>query len=728
MFNSKNFKGFNKKILLGLLTFVYLLFLFAFLNIFQFSELFKAFTVLPLIVLIPHQLGEFIVYIIYLFAKKNLRKDSVDFDHLSFFLICWSLGIYFLLAFFVFFLVILDFSSKITTLIIIFFIIIKIIIFKLNFQEIETKNLIFKDKHTYLSIIFGFVPSILVKLRQPFPLLASYGILNYNFNTLRFINSTIVLSPEKHIPTISSLVGSLSLIFNINPIYIYSTASIFLYPIFSFGVYLFSYKVTNNKFISILSSFLCVWLMSLQIFKHLHAFIPRSILLAIFPYVLYALYLFLTKNVRSRHHKVNYILLILSLNIVVTLLFIAKIKLDGIPMAISLIVIGMLVFTLLVYINKTNLNLFFIFLLILSVGLSFSIINLFESMLYMIIINFILLYYAFIKRNIKLIYILFITILFFIVLQKLGYLNFRDNLILSKVIFGDKYYGTFVDINFENKFIELIKANTKFVTYFYITALVILSILYKKYKKIAVITFLSNLTLLIFFLPEGHFHRIMGPHTIFMSIIISYFIFINTYNNKYNKILRALLLLTILLGVISNAVIPLQKQIMGNSPFSWFSKDDVVAAEILDNLGNINSNIVVVSDPYTMFVLQGLTGIKTPFSTRAWVMEEEYPEEDLQIGENIRQLLKTHDDKIIYNGIRNIKKSKTKYNYILVINSRTLSWVSNQEVFFDLTPKLSYINKIDLIRILNNSQYFYLVKNLDNKVYFYFLMEENYES
>ena len=197
---------------------------------------------------------------------------------------------------------------------------------------------------------------------------------------------------------------------------------------------------------------------------------------------------------------------------------------------------------------------------------------------------------------------------------------------------------------------------------------------------------------------------------------------------KYNKILRALLLLTILLGVISNAVIPLQKQIMGNSPFSWFSKDDVVAAEILDNLGNINSNIVVVSDPYTMFVLQGLTGIKTPFSTRAWVMKEEYPEEDLQIGENIRQLLKTHDDKIIYNGIRNIKKSKTEYNYILVINSRTLSWVSNQEVFFDLTPKLSYINKIDLIRILNNSQYFYLVKNLDNKVYFYFLMEENYES
>ena len=94
----------------------------------------------------------------------------------------------------------------------------------------------------------------------------------------------------------------------------------------------------------------------------------------------------------------------------------------------------------------------------------------------------------------------------------------------------------------------------------------------------------------------------------------------------------------------------------------------------------INSDVVLVSDPYTMFIVEGLTGIPTIMIERAFIYEEGYTPEALNIMRKVKYILAGGNITELKEYVKIIYPNAKRC--VVIYTSRTHIWLNKENVFF----------------------------------------------
>lgn len=311
-------------------------------------------------------------------------------------------------------------------------------------------------------------------------------------------------------------------------------------------------------------------------------------------------------------------------------------------------------------------------------------------------------------------------------------------------------------MDFHEKYNWLLKLTPYFIILLFYFGLII-SFMENKYKNIAL---LSMIILFLFFLPEGHFHRIIYYLSPFFTFIVAYIcIFITNQINSILKIQEKIISTLCLLLIIMIIIIPLveQKQsfimqnknndnhfshsnlyelnasfwIHENTPKTWIKKtwwskknsnDSIIIhpptlggkATVLE-LSTTNDTLLI-SDPYTMFMMQGLTGRDQAIDGRVWIDENEYAPELIEQMENIKyNIFLANNSEIAHKEIQNVKRNHE--NIFIIVSERTSQWLKTDDKMFIWRPPRKLDNKS--LDIFNDKRYFELVYSEDDRIYIY---------
>jgi hypothetical protein len=126
-----------------------------------------------------------------------------------------------------------------------------------------------------------------------------------------------------------------------------------------------------------------------------------------------------------------------------------------------------------------------------------------------------------------------------------------------------------------------------------------------------------------------------------------------------------------------------------------------------------NDDTLIISDPYTMFMLGSLTGRDIFLYNRVWIEESSYSPEvrgQMDFLKNI--VFKQTNNSLLYDYILENRRNHTEL--LIVISDRTSEWLKRDNHFITF-PR----GKIDksLFTIFNDSKYFSLVYKIDDKIY-----------
>ncbi len=749
---------YQKHIESEILSLLYILTLSIILHIFIISDLIKTFLALPAFLIIPYQFGRSIIYTL------NLNKNINSFDVVSRFIILWIFGVYTILILtqMIWFLIRSAMFICIAILVAIATPnIVKFTLFKNIKKSFNHRYLKISDHSdsiliTFIIIVFSITPLLIYKSIQPYPLHGSHSYFNFNKETLEFINgeSFNIALRQAYFPIQQLLVGLLSVVYNFDPFSIYYSLPFLFYITYAFGLYAFSYQVLRNKYVSLLSAFVGLWLMHSIFYKYIYMTVPRSWLHAMSPWLIYLV----QKNIlrENTKDKFSFGYTILSILAVAIVTFFIRVSINPFRIYLHILFFSFM-FILFIYLLKKNKKIFLTILITIFIIL----LHTYEGCLLLImIIAYITFFYIyrvlFISNKIKNISkILIVTIVFiFISSQSLGLLTFNDNFVISKYLFGEKWTGSQADVNFNMKYERMVEANTYLMFIFFF-----LSILLGLIKIEIVPISLANLVgMFIYFLPEGFTQRAsyLLP---FFPIVLSYGIFyiINILKiNKNNKILSSIILFVILIIFLPSIFTPFYNEIKyyysRNTYKSVFEKYEYDTAVWIKN--NLPKDTLVLSDPFTTQIIVGVSD-RYSYIAHRWKFEKEYYIEDLErirslkykfflsnnstesfiFAHNLRNLLSVnYSIKTLYYLHNNteyiigpVNKISPNATIIVVISPRTSKWLEQRGYFgyFDKISPRESVN-LSLFKSILDNKYFELIKIVDNKVYI-FRVKEIYE-
>lgn len=153
----------------------------------------------------------------------------------------------------------------------------------------STKN---KTGLLLFSVLIGLSMAIFVTHFLKYPFTNDLDYIWHNFLSLKMIqdNRPLIFN-SAYLPTIHTLYAIILYTFDISStdsLFIWWSSTFLFYPIYSFGIYLFSYQISKNKVISILSC-----LLSVSVTYHYEAFMfpyhasPKNIIFILFPFAMY---------------------------------------------------------------------------------------------------------------------------------------------------------------------------------------------------------------------------------------------------------------------------------------------------------------------------------------------------------------------------------------------------------------------------------------------------------
>jgi len=589
-----------------------------------------------------------------------------------------------------------------------------------------------------LLLVAGILPVAYFYNVQPFPL--TFGeSYSYVLSAVETSKLNIVNIFEGHPPVTSVMFGIISALYNLHPFYIWSSSNYLLHLLYPFLVYSLSYALTRKRLTSLFAAIISPWMYG---WAYLLGIGNKSLLV-----VLYPLGLFLINCVCEKE-KINFSLLIR------TTLFLAIIQIlllfgPRTPAILRVLVIIGLPLALLVQIGVSKVTLFTLsilpFLTLLSVTHPYEsiLVTLFIfSYIFGHIVKSVAIKWG--SRRINVLSLLGILILIFGILNAYGIINYSDNFVLTRWIFGNKYEDSAWDINAKVKYNRLTSVGTQMTVYLFLGSL-LLMFLFNEFQQnskrncprcLLPMAFVGAITFTVMFLPDGHLVRAGSYLNVIFSILISHLMFsLGTHNKSLIirlpvgvtsisinwRLLYFFLVLLVLMPQFQMGRSTFVKSYTNANPENYFSFIQTYEVEAFQwierNYSNMSErgNIILISDPYTMYLFKSLTATETALPEYVYIYDREYSEQSLKEIDRLRErLFSVYDSEISYKEVFRVGEGYSKV--LIIVSERTATWISSGKNFPSFpTTRISKKTQ----ELFSDENYFNLCFNVDDKIYIF---------
>jgi len=704
------------KLLVDLLLLLYLLILGILCNFFSFSDFFKSLFAAPTFLVLPILVGRVVTGI---YNRKS--KYSVDEFTLENFIESWFLGAIFLLflALFADLLSLFEIEVYIYTVmgVVCCYVLYRVISTLKDFhiRDASLIKLFLNQRYLLICFLFGLLPPIYSAFFSPFPRSYHLVLPMHNRVIIDILNNSPYGSyPVPYWYTIAPylLFAISSFMFNIESFNLFWSAPFLFYPVFSIGLYLFTFELTKKKLPSLFSGFMGVWIMTYEgVFQENYSITPRSFTYVFFPFALFLVQKYVmskTLNV-NEYFKLSTKLLITLLAFLVPMAFFSIGLIPFLPLKswqffsiLSSVISNIAISRIFGKDDK--------FRLCALLMLSFLIFHTLEGGIYFFVILFYIFLIVVIREKPR--YTILVPgLLALLLFSLLCTAFFSFTLDITSLVLG-KNYGV---VSFSERIIWLIEANTPVVLIIFLISSVALGLQKSRIyhsthnPRSRVSLNLKNLTILIvsftvilvYLLPISDSTRIGAALTPFMTYAIATFLLEDVprrlksrMNIRKFKIKRINTIYVIFCFVVLTP--ELVKPITYNRNPFFIAEDEYATVNYLYNIMpvELQKNTTILSDLRTMTVISGLTSIKSPVPRL--MTEGEYPATAQEIINIIKNnIFLAPNAKSAYEAINRLRDMKFSHiqkqeglveigeesDIILVLNGRTLRWLRDEHYF-----------------------------------------------
>lgn len=670
-------------------------------NLSPVPEIVKSILALPSFLIVPYLFGTAIAPVI--------KRLSIDYDRISRFIISWWCGVT-MMFLFGFMMDFLGFFNMTIYAVVILFVIVVSSIYKFGKEpRKEIGNTVFDSKaETYriiLSAIIGLVPAVYYLNFLPFPQQYHNVLPNHNREVLEVLADAPYhyhMSPISY--TISSylLLAMPSFLFNIKPhVFFWATPLIF-YPLLSVGLNVFSYHLSKNSLVSLLASYVGVWIMTyLGGFQENYSVTPRAFLYVFFPFALYLVQKEISSKNMSLRDVVRPFLMIIACflpyYILLSLFFHRIFSPPFMPKNWQIIAtFPLLSFTFFRRIlSRDHLTTFELLFLI---TITFVVLHSFEAILYVFVVFLYMVNLVILKKSNKSKFLAYGVITFgylLVLLQCQGILRI-PKFNLSSYFLGSTasewdYLGvcTLFDI--------FVKANTFLLFVLFLIGTLVMS--FTGPDNLAIAT-TSSIIFFLYFLPDPFTYRIgasLAPFMMYSIALLLMKILPNLVSRAFNSIKvilrkdftigKSTLYLTFFIATLI-LITPVITQPIQRYHHPWHvTKFEYLATDFIWETmkKETQENTFVISDARTTALISGLTYTQSLFPS--FMAEKEYSNEDVDIINYIKySVFAASDSRTTWNALEELRRAKSAlvnwYNIesmskiIVVITGRTLKWLT----------------------------------------------------
>jgi len=688
---------------------------------------------LPLIVLIPIEIGKIVLFTFEWHLNAN---KYIDIHGLVRLIVEWGIGIYMMVLSAGFFSIVLKikigyYILPIYLFIILFNVIIDIFITQKDQYIINQKQLYENLISLLIVAIISITPMLLTKEIQPFPLIMTHEYV-YIDNMFRVADGTIdyldmgMLGYSNHM-----IEGIIFMLYALKPLSLWSSMPFLFIALFGTGLYLFTLEKFGSRATSYFIVFITVWLWNVgAVANSFHLIVARTWL-----YIYFVFFLYVIQKEIINENKIPEIKTAIISVAFFLILFLQKriyIIQDNLLSLVIFSSMPLIGFLLIKFIKVSDRP---AFLLMTSFSIFSIVLHSFEAMFYNITIwSYVYISSAYTNKQKLIMYasrgFVFFTMLFILV-QKLNILNFTNNFIVTQYLFGSTYDNLWFNIDFHGKY-ALMQDNITNAMMM-IMVLVFIILVMKKDAKIAPILTIASVGLFLYFSPEGFFVRISYAIP-FIGITIGYglikLIFTKQNVDTKPNLSRLLKILVIVVLVTSISIIPLNSQVesykINDKMFSTFSEDEYKTAYLIYEISKgSDEKALLISDPYTLFFISSLSHNYIPMK-RSWVYVGEMEANSIHVAEFLKNDFFSIDQPITLPQINEIKKSIYNRNInvtssvpddldiYIIVSPRTSKWLNSDEIFVLEYGTFSTDVDKKITDKFNESQFFSLMYEKNN--------------
>ena len=285
-----------------------------------------------------------------------------------------------------------------------------------------------------------------------------------------------------------------------------------------------------------------------------------------------------------------------------------------------------------------------------------------------------------------------LTVLF-IASRATGIVSFGDESAITRFLLGsDRADAT--DIPFERK-LYLLQAGLSYPIVAILALASVRNLLKPTATSLAALMVISLATF-VYFLPESGMHRLIGPVIPLFGLVvvleIAWWARMILSLNWLAKVPLGASALAVVAGIALTPAIAsslstqLELPTKAGLPYPDLDRDfsnitpgEFAASRWIDE--TIPQSWAVVSDPLTMFFMEGLTFNPQVAIKRAWVSESEYSEEDRL---RLRSLAsEVFNAPTVEEALEKVESLTAAHpGYVLVISQRTIDWILAPDVLF----------------------------------------------
>lgn len=677
---------------------------------------------MPLLVLIPRSMGLFATRAI---ASWGLTRPSVER-----FVAEWLLGVVFLILAATLLTGIANVPAE-ATAVVILVIASSGVLMKIGESDAPAgdRASMIRDSWPYL-LSLGLIaaPLILIRSSQPYPLQVGWGLFSFSFRTLQFTETDhIAIAPGLHTPIHASILGITSIATGVTPDALIWAAPILLFVSFGLGMVVLARRLTDSNLVALGTLWIALWVVSLTTFQHLHGVGMRGVMLALWPWMLLLL---LRAKPQAVDLKVGtWIPIALAGATLATVGLIRWFFPESAQIWSILVVIGV-VGVVLHYVPaelRKDAG------LLMAVAGAMTFIHIIEGpMFFAMGMLFVLLLPLKVGQS-RMRMIIgggYAVVVLFILAQVAGVLEFDDASTISRALLGDARADA-IPIPFDEKFSLFERA----FTYTILALLGLSAVRLLRWPEPVHVASIATVSFAIFlyFVPESGLHRVIGPVIPFIALSIAMELW---WLGKRVAGWRwkapppwavGALMIVGLIAITPHLTSPLRMQMLTDSllgfpsssssrHFSNITRGEYRAAVWIGE--NIPNDWAVVSDPTTMFVIQGLTLQPQVAEKRAWVAESEYTVSDQERLRSLRaEVFEAPTVAAALEKIESLTAANT--GSVLVISHRTLDWVLDSSSLFRLSkPRGGASQEGDLFQSLcENSREHCLTRFLESDLF-----------
>src|SRR3989344_1023547 len=679
------------KISLSLMGLLYVIIMGGLCYILPIASLTKVILALPSLLIVPHLVGKTVL----LMLKKS-HSMEFNFDVVSNFFINWCTGLIFIVSIVYF----LDYFGLFDAHLFVLFIVLLMIpsVFY-KCRQCSLKSFIENYGGKFpilLSPLIGVIMSLFITNFSPYPYTHAVDFIGWNYWSLKLINDNLLVFSDGYLFTHSILNSISILIFNLkdNSLKLWWASRFILYPLYSFGLYLFSYEISKIKSLSLIAAFVGTFIVYAgnESFMFLYHTAPKTIVFLLFPLFLFLVHKIIVKELKiteieNKRHILMAVLISLFFAIESIILFFNTEISEFIGVVLFLFIVTILV--TLRHLRNDERSIFFLTVCIITVLLFFHVIHGFFASFFILMYLFIL---VFIKRqptlSIFLTYsvVIFSSLLF--ILQAKEIIGYKISLIEIDQLVVNRL------LDFESIWRMVNEIYPPIVLYLFFIG-VIFAFFYDKYKYLPLI-FLASIIFIAFISPIEYMYRLLMYLHPFIAFFCAYslskfyklFYFGNTKISKIKLILITLAVVIIILSSVLNSITEINKVTSREQTEGYFTLHGVSRFRAFEYVkSNTSKNTIVLSNPWSA-------------DFYAYYSENQRPYKILSIRDNVTpnyklllEMFLIEDAKETYEKINMLinNRSFTCYNYdfkpgrceqqvqnlsaIIIIDRETIKWL-----------------------------------------------------